>query len=217
MSLRLRAALQGDLTKIMRQETKAAERAVTLAVKEATTGLKLDLRAQVTGAGFSSRFSKTWRGKTYPKKASMNAAGFVFSKAPEIMESYSSGAVIRAKKSAFLAIPLPAAGKKAMGKKVTPELWEQKHKKKLIFIKRKGSNPILIAENMRARKGKRGGFANASKRALKTGKGLTTVPIFVLVPQVTVKKRFDVDAPAKKWSDQLPRLITKNWPEDSKQ
>ena len=81
--MRLLAALQGDLKKIMAAEQRAAERAVTDGVRQATDGLKLELRGQVTGAGLGQRLANTWRGQVFPKSGqSLNAAGFVFSKAP---------------------------------------------------------------------------------------------------------------------------------------
>jgi hypothetical protein len=46
--------------------------------------------------------------------------------------------------------------------------------------------------------------------------GRTTVPIFVLVPQVTLKKRLDVEAAARKWARQLPGLIEITWPSDTR-
>lgn len=50
-----------------------------------------------------------------------------------------------------------------------------------------------MADNQR--QSKRGGFAlSRNKRALRTGRGLATVPMFVLVPQVRLKKRLNVDA-----------------------
>ena len=67
---------------------------------------------------------------------------------------------------------------------------------------------------MRARKGKRGGFADASAASIRTGRGLTTVPVFILVPQVTIKKRFDIDSVAQKWIDRTPELIIRNWQEN---
>ena len=216
MSLRLVAALQGSLTKIVTQEIKSAEHAVSQGVHAATDGLKQELRDQVTGAGLGQRLSKTWRGKVFPKGESMNAAGFVFSKAPEIISSYAHGAVIRAHKSAYLAIPLPAAGKLAGRKKLAPETWEQVHGQKLIFVPRRKGLAILVAENMRARKGKRGGFTKASATAQRTGRGLTTVPMFVLIPQVTIKKRFDIESVGKKWNDRLPSLVIENWQEGDK-
>ena len=43
--------------------------------------------------------------------------------------------------------------------------------------------------------------------------GRTTVPVFILVPQVTVKKRLDVDGAAQRWIGELPRLVLRAWPE----
>ena len=41
------------------------------------------------------------------------------------------------------------------------------------------------------------------------------MPIFILVPQVTIKKRFDIESAEKKWNDALPRLVVQNWQEIS--
>jgi hypothetical protein len=38
------------------------------------------------------------------------------------------------------------------------------------------------------------------------------VPLFILVPQVSVKKRLDVDGAAQKWIRALPQLVLGNWP-----
>ena len=216
MSLRLAAALQGSLTKIMAQETKAAEQAVTLGVRAATDGLKLELRGQVTSAGLGQRLANTWRGMVFPQgQASINAAGFVFSKAPNIISVYAHGALLRSTKGLFLTVPLPAAGKYAMGKKITPATWEQVHGQRLRFVYRRGAVSLLVADNMRARTGKRGGFAHASATAMRTGRGLTTAIMFVLVPQLTIKKRFDIESAEKKWNDALPRFVVQNWQEIS--
>jgi hypothetical protein len=55
------------------------------------------------------------------------------------------------------------------------------------------------------------GWAVISKS--KTGRGLATVPIFLLVPQVKLPKRLSLDGPARKAEAQLPRLIVVNWME----
>jgi Family of unknown function (DUF6441) len=39
------------------------------------------------------------------------------------------------------------------------------------------------------------------------------VPLFILVPQVTVRKRLDVDGAAQKWIAALPRLVARHWRE----
>ena len=210
--MRLLAALQGDLKKIMAEEAKAAESAVTSGVRQATDGLKLELRGQVTSAGLGQKLANTWRGQVYPKGGlSLNAAGFVFSKAPQIIGAFGQGIVIRSSKGFYLAIPTAAAGKSAMGRRITPGRWEQANGKRLRFVFRHNGPSLLVADDMRTRTGKRGGFSAASASALRTGRGLTTVPIFILVPQVSLKKRFDIDSTGQKWIGQLPRLVIQNW------
>ena len=41
--------------------------------------------------------------------------------------------------------------------------------------------------------------------------GRTTVPLFVLVPQVMVRKRLDIDGAALKWIMGLPQLVLQHW------
>lgn len=211
--MRIAAAIEGDLTRYLSDELKAGEEAVTAGIREATNGLKLDLRQQIAGAGLGQRLANTWRSEIYPKgQNSIRAAGLVFSKAPSIVRAYADGAVIRSKHGFFLAIPTPAAGKYGDGKqKMNPGLWERMHGARLKFVYRRRGPSLLVAESLRARAGKRGGFAKASASALRTGRGLATVPMFILVPQVTIKKRLDVDGAANKWLAALPGLVVRNW------
>jgi len=211
--VRLQAAIEGDLKRFLAEEVKAAEEAVTAGVREATDGLKQDLRRQIAGAGLGQRLANTWRSEVYPKGArSIRAAGLVFSKAPNIVRVYEEGAVIRSKHGFFLAIPTPAAGRFGDGRrKMTPGLWERMHGARLRFVYRRRGPSLLVADNRRARTGRRGGFARASERALRTGRGLVTVPMFLLVPQVTLRKRLDVTGAAEKWLALLPQLVVRNW------
>ena len=72
-----------DLGRIMAEEVRAAEQAVSKGVGEATEGLKTELRTQITNAGLGPRLARTWRSETYPKgQDSITAAGLVWSKAP---------------------------------------------------------------------------------------------------------------------------------------
>ncbi|CDK97888.1 protein of unknown function [Magnetospirillum gryphiswaldense MSR-1 v2] len=210
--MKLAAAITGDLRKIMAEEVKAAEDAVTAGTRQAADGLKADLRRQITEAGMGQRLANTWRAELYPKgRKSIKAAGFVFTKAPTIIRAFDQGAVIKSKHGFWLAIPTPAAGTGARGKRMTPGLWEQMHGARLRFIYRRGAPSLLVAENMRARTGKRGGFAKGSASALRSGRGMTSVVMFILVPQVSLKKRLDVDSAAERWASALPGLIVENW------
>ena len=210
--MKLAAAISGDLRKIMAEEIKAAEDAVTAAMRQAADGLKADLRRQVTEAGMGQRLANTWRAELYPKgRKSIKAAGFIFTRAPTIIRAFDQGAVIKSKHGFWLAIPTPAAGTGARGKRMTPGLWEQMHGSRLRFIYRRGAPSLLVAENMRVRTGKRGGFAKGSASALRSGRGMTSVVMFILVPQVSLKKRLDVDGVAERWVSALPELIVRNW------
>jgi hypothetical protein len=45
----------------------------------------------------------------------------------------------------------------------------------------------------------------------KTGRGVTTVPIFLLVPQVKLRKRLDLARDAARAQEALPGAIVANW------
>lgn len=203
----------GDLGKLMSEEVKAAEKAVTIGITQATDGLKTELRTQVTSAGLGARLARTWRGEVFPKgEDSIRAAGLVWSKAPGIIRIYEDGATIRSKNGFFLAIPTAAAGRYGDGgRKITPGRWERRTGQRLRFVYRRNAASLLVADGMRARTGKRGGFSRASASALRTGRGLVTVPMFILVPQVTVRKRLEVAGAADRWVSRLPSLLVRNW------
>jgi hypothetical protein len=85
------------------------------------------------------------------------------------------------------------------------------HARRLRFTYGRGAPSLLVAENMRARTGERGGFATGSTSALRSGRGMTRVVMLILVPQVSLKKRLDVDGAAERWASALPELIVRNW------
>lgn len=213
--MRLTAALQGDLRQLLAAELKEAERAVTTGVRRATDGLKADLRAQVTDAGLGERLARSWRSEVYPRAGtSLTPAGLVWSKAPRIVRAFAFGALIRSRNGLFLAIPTEAAGRVGDGRKrITPGGWERRTGLRLRFVHRRGAPSLLVADNVRltgrgraVRNEGRRGEAGFTRLA-----GRTTVPIFVLVPQVTLKKRLDIEEAARKWARQLPGLIEADW------
>ena len=215
--MRLEAAIRGDLQKIMKQEAAAAEKAVTLGVTEAATGLRDELKSQVLRAGLGEKMARTWRFKRYPASGfSLGTAGLVYSKAPLIIRAFSEGAMIKSDKGVFLAIPIAAAPKRGVGgKRINPDNFPEHSLGRLRFVYRKGAPSLLVVDNLRAGTGKRGGYRKASESALKTGRGLATVVMFILLPQVMLKKRLDVDGAMQRWRDKIPQLILKNFTETS--
>ena len=77
--MKLGVDIVGDIARIMEAETLAGEKAVTAAMREASTGLKTAWRAQITGAGLGARLARTIRSEQFPKgRASLNAAALVW-------------------------------------------------------------------------------------------------------------------------------------------
>ncbi len=206
--MKLKADIIGSIARIMEAEARAGEKAVATAMREAGTGLKSAWRAQITGSGLGARLARTIRSEQFPKgRASLNAAALVWSKAPVIVGAHDTGPLIRSRDGFWLAIPTPAAGKSTRGGKITPLEWERRTGLRLRFVYRRTGPSLLVAEGRLNTKGR----AVASRS--KTGRGLTTVPIFLLVPQVKLRKRLDLARDAARAVDGVPGRIVAGWVE----
>ena len=204
--MKLTLDITPDLVAMMAAEIKAGERAVTAATREAGNSVKTAWRGQITGAGLGQRLARTIRSEQFPKgKPSLNAAALVWSKAPVIVGAHDTGPLIRSKSGFWLTIPTPAAGKSSRGGRITPREWEQRSGLRLRLVYRRTGPSLLVAE---ARLNTRG-RAVASRS--KTGRGVTTVPIFLLVPHVKLPKRLDLARDATAAQDAVPGLIVANW------
>ena len=213
--MRIDAAIRGNLPKFMKAQQEAAEAAVTGGITEISTHIKDDLRGQVTNSGLGSKLAKSWQAKVYPKgKKSLDAAGFIYSKAPKLIRAFNDGVVIRSKDGWWLAIPTDAAPKRGVGgKRISPSNFPEHSLGRLRFVYRTRALSLLVVDGLRAGTGKRGGFRKASDTALKTGRGLATVVMFFLIPQARLKKRLDYKAVVNLWQPQLGQAILNNWPE----
>jgi len=207
--MKLKLDIDPDLAGMLRAEVLAGEKAVTAAMREAGGELKNDWRGQITGAGLGQRLARTIRNKTYPERGeSLDAAAFIWSRAPKIIHAHDRGVLIRSKHGFYLAIPTEAAGKGRGGARLTPLEWERRRGLKLRFIYRRGGPSLLVAE--KARINTRG---TAVVSRSKTGRGQVTAPIFLLVPQVKLRKRLDLARDAEKVARSVPGLIVEKWVE----
>ncbi|MCC5993889.1 MAG: hypothetical protein JJT99_15355 [Rhodobacteraceae bacterium] len=206
--MKLQLDITPDLVAMMAAEIKAGERAVTAATREAGNSVKSAWRAQITSAGLGQRLARTIRSEQFPKgKPSLSAAALVWSKAPMIINAHDTGPLIRAHNGFWLAIPTEAAGKSRRGGRITPGEWEQRSGLRLRFVYRRTGPSLLVAEGRLNTRGR----AVASRS--KTGRGVTTVPIFLLVPQVKLPKRLDLARDAARAQEALPGAIVANWVE----
>ncbi len=240
MALRFKITPQGDPLAMMLNEIVAAEKAVSKGTKQAGRGLLRDWRGQVRGA-LGYRIAGALRARNYPERVdSINAASLVYAPskrsrlasykhsgesgatAAEVIDSHDKGATIRSSNGFFLAIPLGKAAKmrgatttgRGDRSRITPGGWERKTGRQLRLVYRKGENSLLVDDgglapgNQMKLRGGRGGGRYVSPRAIKRRK---PIPIFVLVPQVRLRKKFDLSKDVVTWGDQLPGLIVSNW------
>lgn len=210
--MKFAASIAGSLKADLKAEMQQIEKAVTGGIKEAGDGLKGSLRRQVITAGLGSRLARTWRSRAYPNKGH-DAATLVWSKAPEIIRTFDEGAVIRSRSGLWLAIPTSAAPKRGVGgKRINPGNFPEHRFGPLRFVYRRGRPSLLVIDGVRINKSGRVGRRAKGGAFTKTGRmkqGISTVVMFIMVPQVRLKKRLDVMREAKRWERLVPELINK--------
>ncbi len=124
-----------------------------------------------------------------------------------IVDAHETGPMIRSRDGFWLAIPTEAAGRSLRGGRVTPGMRERRSGLRLCFVYRRTRPRLLVAEARLNTKGR------AVARRSKTGRGATTVPIFLLVPPVKLPKRLDLGREAERAHNAVPGLIVAKWVE----
>jgi hypothetical protein len=208
------AALGEVIRRDLDAEVGRIGKAVETGVADAGEGLKQDLRKQVLIAGLGVRLARAWRSRTYPNK-SYDAASLVWSKASDIVRVFDEGTVIKSGNGFWLAIPTPAAPKRGVGgKRINPSNFPEHRFGQLRFVHRRGRPSLLVVDDVRVNAGTgRVGRRTKGGAYTKSGRmkaGMSTVVMFVLVPQVRMPKRLDVERAAAKWTRALPALIDRH-------
>lgn len=212
----IKLALTGNLKTHMEEEIRLSGRAIQRAVKETTEDLKLDLRAQTTAAGLGRRLGNSWRSNTWPGNGpSMSAAGMVRTKAPLIMKAFTEGATIKSKDGNWLAIPTENAPKRGTDRKrINPSNFPEQRFGPLRFVYRRGQPSLLVVDGVKIGRAGRVGRQLSNKGKTKSGrykKGVLTVVMFVMVPQVSIAKKINMRRAEAKAQRNLPRNILKHF------
>lgn len=95
---------------------------------------------------------------------------------------------------------------------MTPATFPEHRFGPLCFIYRRGQPSLLVVDGVRINKSGRVGRRVKGGAFTKTGRmkqGMTTVVMFILVPQVRLRKRLDVIREAKRLERKLPGLISR--------
>jgi hypothetical protein len=212
--MKFEVTVEPEFTGLMGEAVRDAQVAVSATIGSAGRALQAGWRAQVLSAAFGQRLANTIRAKLYPKgRPSLGAASLVWTKAPEIVHAHDAGVLIRSKDAFWLAIPQPAAGSLPGNARMTPLAFERRTGLRLRFVYRRGRPSLLVVDDARISSAGRA-VANRGKRR-KDGilTGATTVVVFVLVPQVKLPKRLDLERLARATAERLPRLLAANWKE----
>lgn len=215
--------LDASIAGIAEDEIRSAERAVTGGVRDVGSMIKTSWRQQVVGSGLGQRLANTIRQSDYPARGeSIGAASLVYARpnrkksasAADVIDAFDKGALIRGKDRIWLAIPLPAAGPVAATfrrGRLTPYLWEQRTGIPLRFVYRRGRPSLLVADD--ARVSTTGQARKKGGRRRKDGMltGAQTVPVFLLLPQVKLRKRLNLGESARAANARLAQAILARW------
>jgi hypothetical protein len=174
-----------DFKGLAKQAHDELARGITNAREIIGTRAKLLLRSDVRSAGLGDKLANSWRYKGYQETPLMQTA-FIYSSAPKLIQAFSETTVIRAVNARYLAIPTENTPRKGR-RKATPAEVEATFGQKLIFIHGKGRQILAFVDVVAAKSGR--GFRKATKQRTKDGRQKQLVLMFVMVPQVTLRKR----------------------------
>jgi hypothetical protein len=238
---RLKAAIFGDLDKMMKAALRAAEQASYKALRDTGGALVEDMRGQWRATGYEKSLANSWRLRMYPNGPSLRGTAFVFTRAPMIMRGHNDGSMISAKGGGrYLAIPTGfnhKRGFRGMREMIlTPQ--QMVGLKDWTFVRpfKSGASKgllwfVRVAEAARKVKGvvRRQAYAAGVKlvgsgRVRRTenilngiqmdGGGAAperAVPMFLLLPQVKLRKVLDFMGAARKRQAELPSRLAEAW------
>lgn len=214
--------LDASLVGMAEAEILAAERAVTGGVRDVGSFVKSSWRGLVVGAGLGQRLANTIRQNNYPPRGeSLGAASLVYARpnrsksasAAVVIDAFDRGVTIRTRNARWLAIPLPVAGTKGVGtERITPLGFERRTGLPLRFVYRRGKPALLVVDtatvNKKGQVQRKGGRRRKRDGILS---GEQTVPVFLLVPQARLGKRFDLDTATRAAQGRLAQAILSRW------
>lgn len=200
------AAFAAGIKAACAAETARTAAAITAAVEEATDGLKEELRDQ-TFTKLGVNVAYTWQGRIYPPdKTSLSPAGFVWTKAPRIIDFWTASRIRTPLGGAF-AIPTKNVPKGNRGKRLSPVEVEARFNQELKAMSLRSGNIGLFLDLVRAKSRRRPGWREATKSRLGDGREADRLLMFVLVRTVSSRKLIDLEGPARRWAARVPALF----------
>jgi hypothetical protein len=212
-NLQVQLALKGDLGRFAHEtHLRIARGARNAAEKQLARG-KILLRQDVRAAGLGDRLGNTWRAEIYPRSAAQrtHSPAVVFrvndrskttrtdsfgteskiASAAEIIQAHTTGPTITSRNGLWMAIPTKNTPRTGRGGRrfATPGEVETMFNQDLTIIKGRGQQMLAFVDAVRAKNGR--GFRRATSRRSKAGRQSEMILMFVLVRQVTLRKKLN--------------------------
>lgn len=211
MTLRFNLSiLTGEFERRMKEMEEPIARAATDAMTEVQADVKREGRANIAGAGFSTRWQNALRVDLYPNKGlvSLEPAVFVHHRIP-YAGVFEDGATVMGKP--LMWVPLPTTPRRVGNRKVTPALLGDVD---LVPFRSKGGTPLLGASIKVPRSQANVERPRVSLSALRRGTSgsrgvIRTVPLFVGIRAARIPEKIDIAAICATARDSIPRLYAK--------
>lgn len=176
-------AVDGDPAGRLADAADRVADAVSVGMMEAAGDLRAALRDRVASARLGSKLAASWRiGRLHTGATAVSVT--VSSTAPLILSAFADGATILARRGRWLAIPTAAVPLGKRRRFLTPAEVEARFGRPLRFIPAPGGRTAVLVDDR-------------------------TV-LFVLAPQVTLAKRFDLAGAVAEAGRALPERIERH-------
>lgn len=190
-----KAALKGDLHKILEKKNKALLRSANRAVTLAANDLKKEMIGQTQRAKLGYGLAKSWRVNFYNhNKKNKFKKALVYTKSPHIMEGFEKGGVRKPTHGKWLAIPTENVPK-SRRKRYTPSNWPKSFPE-LYFAQDTKGNSYLVGQTIH--KTMKSGKSTIRKTNSRNESEAETVIYFFLKKQTNQTKRLNFSSAGKK-------------------
>ena len=115
--MRVTATIAGSIEAILAAGADEISGALRHGIETASSGLLVELRAQIRSAGLGPKLEKAWQREVYPRtrKRTFHPAALVYSKSTVLHDAFDRGPTIVGQASRFLVIPTEAGRRPSLG------------------------------------------------------------------------------------------------------
>jgi hypothetical protein len=197
-------AFARDLQRACASEAALVDQVVSEEVKAGGQGLQSDLRRE-TEAILGQKIANAWRSRHYPNKGDTGGpAAFVWTKAPKIIDFFSTSKVVTPVGEAF-AIPTENVPRAGRGRRMSPIEVEARFNAELFPVHLPSGRIGLAIDVIAGRNGR--GFRESTSRRRGAGRRDEPVLMFVLMRNIRSRKLIDLVAFADRWGSRTARNI----------